>query len=104
FADDPMSGGWTPNGTKGGWAGDTKLEEMGVYAQAIAPGLAWGRNDAALRDRFLFWMANASALPPGDRANLARLDGATVREPSAAHNLPDQFIVESRGSVNPYYQ
>ena len=38
---DPLSTGWTPNGLLGGWVGDTKLEEMGVYAQSIAPGLAW---------------------------------------------------------------
>ena len=104
FADDPMSGGWTPNGTNGGWLGDTKLEEMGVYAQAIAPGLAWGRDDAALRDRFLFWTANASALPVADRANLARVDGVTVDERSTAHNLHDTFIVENHDSANPHYQ
>ncbi len=104
FADDPTSGGWTPNGTKGGWAGDTKLEEMGVYAQAIAPGLAWGRDDAALRDRFLFWAANASALPAADRANVARVDGALVRDRSAAHNLHDSFIVENHDAAHPHYQ
>lgn len=104
FANDPMSGGWTPNGTVGGWAGDTKLEEMGVYAQAIAPGLAWGRDDAALRDRFQFWAANASALPVADRANLARVDGVTVKERSTAHNLHDTFIVENHDSANPHYQ
>ena len=104
FADDPTGGGWTPNGTRGGWAGDTKLEEMGVYAQAIAPGLAWGRDDAALRERFLFWMANASALPAADLANPARVDGALVRDRSTAHNLHDTFIVENHGSANPHYQ
>ena len=104
FADDPLSGDRTPNGSQGGWLGDTKLAEMGVYAQAIAPGLAWGRDDAALRDRFRFWMANASALPAADRANLARLDGATVRERSTAHNLHDGFIVENHGSANPHLQ
>ena len=44
---DPLSGSWTPNGLTGGWIGDTKLEEMGVYAQAIAPGLAWATDDPA---------------------------------------------------------
>ena len=39
--DDPRSGEWTPNGLTGGYQGDTKLEEMGVYAQSLAPGLAW---------------------------------------------------------------
>ncbi|HEU4347273.1 MAG TPA: discoidin domain-containing protein [Actinoplanes sp.] len=104
FGDDPMSGDRSPNGTNGGWQGDTKLTEMGAYAQAIAPGLAWGRGDTALRDRFLFWMANASALPAADRANLARLDGLTVKERSTAHNLHDTFIVERDGSANPHHQ
>lgn len=104
FGNDPMSGGWTTNGATGGWAGDTKLEEMGVYAQAIAPGLAWGRDDAALRDRFLFWMTNASGLPVADRANPTRLDGVPVRDRSVAHNLHESFVVENHGSVNPHYQ
>src|SRR4051812_15622 len=104
YGDDPPSGGWTPNGTRGGWAGDTKLEQMGVYAQAIAPGLAWGRDDDALRERFLFWAANASALPAADRANLSRQDGALVRERSRAHNIHDTFVVENHESVNPHYQ
>ena len=42
---DPASGSWTPNGLQGGWVGDTKLEEMGVYAQSLAPGLAWAPDD-----------------------------------------------------------
>ncbi len=104
FGDDPLSGGWTTNGTRGGGAGDSKLAEMGVYAQAIAPGLAWGRDDAALRGRFLFWAANASALPAADRANLARVDGTTVRGRSAAHNLHDTFIVRNHGSADPHLQ
>jgi hypothetical protein len=104
YGDDPMSGDRTPNGTEGGRRGDTKLDEMGVYAQAIAPGLAWGRGDTALRARFLFWMANASAVPVADRANLARLDGATVRERSTADNVYDTFIVEHHDAVHPHYQ
>ncbi|MEV6491899.1 discoidin domain-containing protein, partial [Actinoplanes sp. NPDC051633] len=104
YGDDPLSSGWTPAGTRGGWIGDTKLEEMGVYAQAIAPGLAWGRDDDALRDRFTFWAANASALPAADRANLSRQDGALVRERSRAHNIHDTFVVENHDSVNPHYQ
>jgi len=41
--DDPDSGSWTPHGLLGGHVGDTKLEEMGVYAQSLAPALAWPR-------------------------------------------------------------
>ncbi|MEV6638249.1 discoidin domain-containing protein [Actinoplanes sp. NPDC051470] len=104
YSDDPMSGEWSPNGAAGGWRGDTKLEEMGVYAQAIAPGLAWGKDDAALRERFSFWAANASGLPTADRANLARLDGLLVKERSRAHNIHDTFVVENHETVNPHYQ
>ncbi len=104
FADDPMSAGRTTNGARGGPAGDSKLAEMGVYAQAIAPGLAWGRDDAALRDRFLFWAANASALPAADRANVARVDGVRVRRRSAADNVHDGFVVLKQDAVDPYEQ
>lgn len=105
--DDPMSGGWTPNGTDGGWRGDTKLEEMGVYAQALAPGIAWTTDTAsasAWRARFLYWASNASALPAADRANPAMVDGDRVDRRSTAHNLHDTFIVENHGSANPHYQ
>jgi len=105
--DDPLSGGWTPNGSAGAWRGDTKLEEMGVYAQAIAPGLAWGADDAAApqwRQRFLFWTMNASGLPAADRANPAIVDGRQVAEWNVAHNIHDTFIVENHDSVNPHYQ
>ncbi|MCA2213254.1 discoidin domain-containing protein [Jidongwangia harbinensis] len=102
---DPLSGGWTPNGLAGAFTGDTKLEEMGVYAQAIAPGLAWGTgNDRVLRERFLQWMTNASALPAADRANPARVDGLPIRERSKAHNIHDTFIVENHDAAHPHYQ
>ncbi|MBL7253116.1 discoidin domain-containing protein [Paractinoplanes lichenicola] len=104
---DPLSGAWTPNGGTGGYRGDTKLEEMGVYAQAIAPGLAWapaGDAEAARwRERFVFWAANASGLPAADRANPALVDGRAVSA-NTAHNLHDSFVVENHESVNPHYQ
>jgi hypothetical protein len=105
--DDPLSAGWSPNGTAGGWIGDTKLEEMGVYAQALAPGLAWAGDDEAAegwRERFLFWATNASALPVADRANPAVVDGERIDQRTTAHNLYDTFIVENHESVNPHYQ
>ncbi|MDT5038420.1 MAG: hypothetical protein QOE03_3605, partial [Micromonosporaceae bacterium] len=104
---DPLSGTWTPNGTAGGWVNDTKLEEMGVYAQAIAPGLAWGADDPAApdwRERFLFWAMNASGLPTADRANPAIVDGRAVADWNVAHNIYDTFVVENHDSVNPHYQ
>ncbi|GGK73533.1 discoidin domain-containing protein [Mangrovihabitans endophyticus] len=106
--DDPLSGGWTPNGSTGGYRGDTKLEEMGVYAQAIAPGLAWapdGDAEAARwRERFDFWASNASGLPAADRANPAIVDGRAVSSRNVAHNLHDTFVVENHESANPHYQ
>jgi hypothetical protein len=105
--DDPLSGDWSPNGTAGGWLGDTKLEEMGVYAQAIAPGLAWAGDDEAAegwRERFLLWATNASGLPAADLANPAVVDGERIDQRSTAHNLHDSFIVENHDSANPHYQ
>jgi hypothetical protein len=105
--DDPLSGGWTPNGTTGGWLGDTKLEEMGVYAQAIAPGLAWAGDDEAAEgwlERFLLWATNASGLPAADRANPAVVDGQRIDQLAGAHNVHDTFIVENHDSVAPHYQ
>ncbi|MFD0786173.1 hypothetical protein ACFQZ8_19925, partial [Micromonospora azadirachtae] len=105
--DDPLSGDWTPNGLTGGWIGDTKLEEMGVYAQAIAPGLAWAADDdraAGWRERFLTWTINATGLPPADRASQAVVDGRTVAQWNTAHNIHDSFLVENHGSFGPHYQ
>ena len=95
--DDPLSAGWSPAGREGGWVGDTKLEEMGVYAQALAPGLAWAEQDG-WHDRFTFWVSNASGLPVADRANPAE------KPRNTAHNIHDTFIVENHGSANPHYQ
>ena len=105
--DDPLSGDWTPNGTAGGWTADTKLEEMGVYAQAIAPGLAWAPEDEAAegwRERFLLWATNASGLPAADLANPAVVDGERIDQRATAHNLHDSFIVENHGAASPHYQ
>ncbi|AGL14213.1 discoidin domain-containing protein [Actinoplanes sp. N902-109] len=105
--DDPMSTGWSPHGTTGGWKGDTKLEEMGVYAQALAPGLAWAPDSTPApdwRERFLLWTANQSGLPVADRANPATIDGERIDQLLTAHNLHDSFIVENHQSANPHYQ
>lgn len=106
--DDPLSGDWSPQGTTGGWIGDTRLEEMGVYAQALAPGIAWAADDDEAadgwRERFLLWAANASGLPVADRANPAVIDGVRIDQLTTAHNVHDSFIVENHGSVNPHYQ
>ncbi|ROP35160.1 discoidin domain-containing protein [Saccharothrix texasensis] len=104
--DDPRSGGWTPNGPAGGYRGDTKLEEMGVYTQALAPGLAWAADDPdahAWREAFGRWSRNEAGLPAADLANPAVVDGVPVSANIAA-NAHDTFIVENHGSYGPHYQ
>lgn len=104
--DDPASGDWTPHGLTGGFVGDTKLEEMGVYAQSLAPGLAWAPEHAKYpqwRDAFGRWSRNETGLPAADRANPALVDGVPVSD-NTAQNLYDTFIVENHGSFGPHYQ
>ncbi|WP_210592401.1 discoidin domain-containing protein [Streptomyces sp. GESEQ-35] len=104
--DDPDSGDWTPHGLSGGFEGDTKLEEMGVYTQSLAPGLAWASDDpryGAWRDAFGRWGRNEAGLPAADLANPARVDGVAVSA-NTAQNLYDTFIVENHGSFGPHYQ
>ncbi|MFI7340898.1 discoidin domain-containing protein [Streptomyces sp. NPDC050085] len=103
---DPASGSWTPNGLAGGFQGDTKLEEMGVYAQSLAPALAWASDDpraAGWADAYGLWSRNETGLPPADRANPATVDGVPVSG-NRARNLYDTFIVENHGSFGPHYQ
>ncbi|SFK29388.1 F5/8 type C domain-containing protein [Amycolatopsis sacchari] len=103
---DPRSGSWTPNGLTGGYQGDTKLEEMGVYAQSLAPALAWAADDPdAPRWRELFgrWSRNETGLPASDLATPTLVDGVPVSD-NTATNLYDTFIVENHGSFGPHYQ
>ncbi|MEV0573352.1 discoidin domain-containing protein [Streptomyces sp. NPDC050392] len=103
---DPDSGDWTPNGLKGGFVGDTKLEEMGVYAQSLAPGLAWAPTDSryeAWSAAFGRWTRNEAGLPAADLANPALVDGVAV-DANTATNLYDTFIVENHNSFGPHYQ
>ncbi|MFH8484542.1 discoidin domain-containing protein [Streptomyces longisporoflavus] len=104
--DDPDSGEWTPRGLTGGFEGDTKLEEMGIYAQSLAPALAWASDDQrhdTWRAAFGRWSRNEAGLPPADLANPARVDGVPVSA-NTAQNLYDTFIVENHGSFGPHYQ
>jgi hypothetical protein len=103
---DPASGTWTPNGLKGGYVGDTKLEEMGVYAQSLAPGLAWAPDDSRYANwsaAFGRWSRNETGLPAADLANPSLVDGVAVSA-NTATNLYDSFIVENHGSFGPHYQ
>ncbi|WP_410592559.1 discoidin domain-containing protein [Amycolatopsis sp. lyj-23] len=104
--DDPDSGAWTPNGLLGGHVGDTKLEEMGVYAQSLAPALAWAAADpraADWRAGFGAWSRNEAGLPAADLANPRLVDGRPVSA-NTATNLYDTFLVENHGSFGPHYQ
>ncbi|WP_410570863.1 discoidin domain-containing protein [Amycolatopsis sp. cmx-4-61] len=104
--DDPDSGAWTPNGLRGGHVGDTKLEEMGVYAQSLAPALAWAPGDPRAGDwraAFGAWSRNEAGLPAADLANPRLVDGRPISE-NTATNLYDTFLVENHGSFGPHYQ
>jgi hypothetical protein len=103
--DDPMNGDNSTGGTLGGWHDDTKLDEMSVYAQSLAPALAWSPDDAAAHDwqlRFLLWNANASGLPAADRANPATIDGVRISDLVSAHNLREGWIVENGEVADPF--
>ncbi|MEV0093901.1 discoidin domain-containing protein [Streptomyces sp. NPDC050738] len=104
--DDPASGGWSPNGATGGFQGDTKLEEMGVYAQSLALGIAWASDhpeQTDWRSAFGRWSRNEAGLPAADLANPALVDGVPVSD-NTAQNLYDTFIVENHLSFGPHYQ
>ncbi|MET8851289.1 discoidin domain-containing protein [Amycolatopsis sp. NPDC004625] len=104
--DDPDSGSWTPNGLRGGHVGDTKLEEMGVYAQSLAPALAWAPADpqaAGWREASGAWSRNEAGLPAADLANPRLVDGRPISA-NTATNLYDTFLVENHGSFGPHYQ
>ncbi|KIF79770.1 hypothetical protein QR77_38545, partial [Streptomyces sp. 150FB] len=104
--DDPLSPGWTPDGLRGNNVGDTKLEEMGVYAQSLAPALAWAPDDARHSDWnswYGTWSRNETGLPAADHANPTVVDGVPVSD-NTAQNLYDTFIVENHGSFGPHYQ
>ncbi|MFD9702899.1 discoidin domain-containing protein [Lentzea sp. NPDC059081] len=101
--DDPRSGSWTPNGEEGGHRGDTKLEEMGVYAQSLAPGLAWHGDGPGWREAFTRWSRNEAGLPAADLANPSTVDGVPISA-NTATNLHDTFLVENHGSFGPHYQ
>lgn len=100
---DPRSGSWTPNGLTGGYRGDTKLEEMGVYAQALAPGLAWHGDGPGWREAFGRWSRNEAGLPAADLANPSTVDGIPISA-NTATNLHGTFVVENHGSFGPHYQ
>lgn len=79
---------------------------MGVYAQSLAPGLAWSSADPRHGDweaAFGRWTRNEAGLPAADLANPALVDGVAVNA-NTATNLYDTFIVENHESFGPHYQ
>ncbi|MFC5752408.1 discoidin domain-containing protein [Actinomadura rugatobispora] len=95
------------NGLRGGYRGDTKMEEMGARTMPLATALAWLPDDpnaASWREWLTRWTANMGGLPPADRANPAPLNGRPVSAWNRAHNVWGTFIVENHGSYNPIYQ
>jgi hypothetical protein len=106
-APDPLSPGWTTNGLAGGYAGDTKMEEMGTRTMPLATALAWlpeDPNAGAWREWLLRWTTNMSGLPTADHANPARVGGTTIAAANQAHNVWDTFLVENHGTYAPIYQ
>lgn len=79
---------------------------MGIYAQALAPALAWAPDDrrrAEWAADYGAWSRNEAGLPQADLANPARVDGVPVAR-NTARNTYDTFIVENHGSFGPHYQ
>jgi len=103
---DPGSGSWSPNGLTGGYKGDTKLEEMGVYALGIAPALAYNSGDANESDWSKWmgtWVRNMTGLPVADQNTTATVGGVPVSD-NTAQNLYPSYLVENHDSFAPHYQ
>ncbi|MFC8921037.1 discoidin domain-containing protein [Cellulosimicrobium sp. NPDC057127] len=106
FGRDPMSGGWTADWPDGKHVGDTAQEEVGVYTQALAPGLAWAPDDpdaARWADQLGDWGRNAAGQPTADRNNPAVVAGAPVST-NTMQTIYDTYLVENHGSFGPHYQ
>lgn len=104
---DPRSGSWSPNGLAGGWEGDTKVDEMAVYAQCLGPAVAWlpqHPDNPTWSTWLTTWMLNDTGLPSADQANPTLVDGRPISDWNTAHNIFDTFFVENHGSFEPHYQ
>lgn len=99
--------GWSTNGLAGGYAGDSKIEEMGMRSMPLAVGLAWLPGDSQAgrwREWHTRWLSNMGGLPVADRVNPTVLNGRPVSAWNTAHNIWDTNIVENHGSWSPIYQ
>lgn len=105
--EDPRSGGWSSNGLKGGYKGDSKIEEMGAKSIPLAVGVAYAPDHMSAqnwREWLNKWTTNMTGLPVADQANTTIIDGKPVAEWNEAHNIYDTFIVENHDSFAPHYQ
>ncbi|WP_265521695.1 discoidin domain-containing protein [Oerskovia flava] len=106
FGRDPLSGGWTADWPTGKHVGDTAQEEVGVYTQALAPGLAWAPDDPDAdrwADQLGDWGRNAAGQPTADRNNPAVVAGKQVST-NTMQTIYDTYLVENHGSFGPHYQ
>ena len=106
YGDEPLSGSWTADWPTGKFDGDTAQEEVGVYTQALAPGIAWAPSDPDFgrwSEQFNNWARNAAGQPTADRNNPAIVAGAAVST-NTMHTIRDTYLVENHGSFGPHYQ
>jgi len=106
FGDDPLSGDWTAKWPAGKYRGDTAQEEVGVYTQALAPGLAWAPDDPDAdrwAEQLADWGRNAAGQPTADRNNPAVVAGKPISS-NTMHNIHDTYLVENHESFGPHYQ
>ncbi|OLT50896.1 discoidin domain-containing protein [Cellulosimicrobium sp. CUA-896] len=106
FGRDPLSGSWTADWPDGKHVGDTAQEEVGVYTQALAPGLAWAPDDPDAdrwADQLGDWGRNAAGQPTADRNNPAVVAGEPVST-NTMQTIYDTYLVENHGSFGPHYQ
>lgn len=106
YGDDPLSGSWTADWPTGKYLGDTAQEEVGVYTQALAPGLAWAPDNpdaARWSEQLGAWGRNAAGQPTADRNNPAIVAGAPISD-NTMQTIQDTYLVENHGSFSPHYQ
>ncbi|SDR83925.1 discoidin domain-containing protein [Actinopolymorpha singaporensis] len=104
---DPGREGGTTNGLRGGYVGDTKLEEMGARTMMLAAADAFlpGNTDRLRwREWLNRWTLNMDGLPVADRVNPTVIEGRPVSEWAGAQNIFDTFTSENHGGWNGMYQ
>ncbi|NYH87885.1 discoidin domain-containing protein [Actinopolymorpha rutila] len=104
---DPDREGGTTNGLRGGYVGDTKLEEMGARTMMLAAADAFLPGDADQahwREWLNRWTLNMDGLPVADRVNPTVVEGKPVSEWTGAQNIFDTFTSENHGGWNGMYQ